>query len=119
MCLLSLGLTVACDLLKPDRHTWFVLESVNRRTLKSLSDLAGKDVYIHSGTPEGVFREMGNAFARRKKHPMVQDLHYIYEGLQAALPVIMEQTGAQSRFEAHTFREILVAASEMVGRILA
>jgi len=115
----DLGLSVAWDRILPDRHVWFVPESVNRRVLKSLSDLAGTDVYIHSGTPEGVFREIGNAFARRKKHPTVQDVQYIYRGLQAALPGIMEQTGAQSRFEAHTFREILVAASEMVGRKLA
>jgi hypothetical protein len=115
----ELGLTVARGHLLPVRHVWFVLESVNRRALKPLSDLAGTDVYIHSGTPEGVFREIGNAFARRKKHPTVQDVHYTYRGLQAALPGTLEQTGAHSRFGAHTFREILVAASEMVGRKLA
>ena len=115
----ELGLTVAWDLLQPDRHTWFVLESVNRRALKSLSDLAGTDVYIHSATPEGVFREIGNAFVRRKKHPTVQDVHYIFQGLQAALPGIMAQTGAQSGFEAHAFREILLAASEIARGKLA
>jgi hypothetical protein len=115
----EVGLTVAWDRLHPDRHVWFVLESMNRRALKSLSDLAGTDVYIHSGTPEGVFREIGNAFARRKKHPSVQDVQYVYRVLQAALPGIMEQTGAQSRFEAHAFREILLTASEIVRRVLA
>ena len=115
----ELGLTVAWDLFQPGRHTWFVLEAVNRRALKSLSDLAGTDVYIHGGTPDGVFREIGNAFVRRKKHPTVQDITYIDRGLQAALPGIMEQTGARSRFEARTFRDILIAASEMVGRELA
>jgi hypothetical protein len=115
----ELGLTVAWDRLQPDRHVWFVLESVNRRALKSLSDLAGSDVYIHNGTPEGVFREIGNALVRKKKHPTVQDIHYIYRGLQAALPGILKQTGAQSRFEAHAFREILLTASEIVGRKLA
>ena len=31
-----------------------------------MSDLNGTDPYIHSGTVEGVFREMGNAFVRSK-----------------------------------------------------
>ena len=69
----ELGLTVAWDRLLPGRHVWFVLESVNRRALKPLSDLAGTDVFI-------------------------------YRVLQAALPRIMKQTGAQSRFEVHAFR---------------
>jgi hypothetical protein len=85
----ELGLTVAWDRLLPDRHVWFVLESLNRRALKSLSDLAGTDVYLHGGTPEGVFREIGNALVRRRNRPTIQDVNYIYAGLQAALPVIM------------------------------
>ncbi len=115
----ELGLTVAWDRLQPDRHVWFVLESVNRRALKSLSDLAGTDVYIHK-------RNAGRSFPRdrersrpQKETSSVQDVHYIYRGLQAALPGILKQTGAQSRFEAHAFREILLTASEIVGRKLA
>ena len=38
------------------------MEAVNYRLAKSLSDLSGTDAYIHRGTIEGVFREMGNAF---------------------------------------------------------
>jgi hypothetical protein len=86
----ELGLTVAWDRILPDRHLWFVLESVNRRALKSLSDLAGTDVYIHNG-----------------------------RGLQSALPEIMEATGAQSRFEARAFRELLFVASGLVKTMRA
>lgn len=85
----------------------------------SLSDLAGTDVYIHSGTPEGVFREIGNALVRKKKHRMVQDIHYIYRVLETALPRIMKQTGAKSRFEARVLREIPLAASEIARRKLS
>jgi hypothetical protein len=111
----ELGLTVAWDRLVPGRHVWFVLESVNRRALKSLSDLAGTDVYIHNGTAEGVFREIGNALVRKRNRPTVRQINYIYEGLQSALPEIMEATGAQSRFEARAFRELLFVASGLVG----
>ncbi len=110
----ELGLAVAWDQLRPDRHVWFVLESMNRRAMKSLSDLAGTDVYIHSGTPEGVFREIGNALVRRKNRPTIQQISYIYLGLQTNLPEIMQATGAQSRFEARVFRELLFVASGLV-----
>ena len=77
----ELGLAIAWDRLQPNRQVWYVLESVNRRVLKSLSDLAGTDVYIHSGTPEGVFREVGNALVRKRNPPAVQDVLYVYDGL--------------------------------------
>jgi hypothetical protein len=48
----ELGLTVMCSALNPGQHTWFVFESENRRVQKSLSDLAGTDVYIHDGSIE-------------------------------------------------------------------
>ncbi len=68
-----------------------------------MSDLAGTDVYIQNGTPEGVFREIGNALVRKKSHPTTQDVRYIYAGLQAALPEIMNLAGSLSRFEARVF----------------
>ena len=111
----ELGLAVAWDRLLPNRQVWYVFESVNRRALKSLSDLAGTDVYIHGGTPEGVFREVGNALVRKKNPPAVQDLHYVYDGLQSALPGIKERAGAQSIFEARVFQQLLLAASKLAS----
>lgn len=89
---------------------------MNRRALKSLSDLAGTDIYIHRGTTEGVFREIGNALVRTRNQPTTQAVRHIYESLQSALPRIMEETGAQSRFEARAFREILFVASALAGK---
>jgi hypothetical protein len=114
----ELGLAVAWDRLVPKQHVWFVLESVNRRALKSLSDLAGTDVYVHNGSSEGVFREIGNALVRKRNHPTAQDVNYIYAGLQAALPEIMKLAGSQSMFEARVFRQLLLAASELASKRL-
>ena len=75
-------------------------------------------MYIHRGTLKGVFREIGNALVRKKNPPTAQDVNYIYAGLQSALPVIMEQPGAQSRFEARAFRQILFVASEIASKKL-
>lgn len=54
----ELGLSVAWAIQYPNRHTWFVCESENRRLQKSLSDLNGTDPNIHGGTADGVMREL-------------------------------------------------------------
>jgi len=45
----ELGLTVMASYHNPKRHTWCVFEKSYRRTQKSLSDLAGTDVYSTMG----------------------------------------------------------------------
>jgi hypothetical protein len=109
----ELGLAVACDWLAPNRHTWFVMESENRRLLKSLSDLGGTDVYIHDGNPQGVFREIGNALVRSARQPSVQDLQTIHEDLRSAVPEILKRTAAKSVYEARSFRQLIVEASAL------
>jgi hypothetical protein len=52
----ELGLTVAWERSHPEHgHLWFVFESQRNRVLRSLSDLAGTDVYGHRGSVNGVF----------------------------------------------------------------
>jgi hypothetical protein len=70
----ELGLAVAWDKLNPGRHVWFVLEANGRRLQKSLSDLAGTDVYIHGGKPRCVFRQLCNALVRTKRRATVQQM---------------------------------------------
>jgi hypothetical protein len=60
----ELGLTVMASYHNPQRHTWCVFEKNYRRPQKSLSDLAGTDVYSHDGRPKGVLRQVGNALVR-------------------------------------------------------
>src|SRR5947209_7994794 len=59
----ELGLAVAWGKMK-GAHTSFVMEAMDCRLEKSLSDLNGIEPYIHGGTVDGVFREMCKAFAR-------------------------------------------------------
>jgi hypothetical protein len=111
----ELGLTVTWERLHPGQHLWFVLETKNRRALKSLSDLAGTDVYIHDGKPRGVFRELGNALVRRQSQPAIDDMHFIYRKLRQSLPDLMKRTGAQSLFEARVFKELVVGAARLAA----
>lgn len=114
----ELGLAVAWEKMGRGRHVWFVMEEVNYRLAKSLSDLNGTDPYIHDGNVEGVFREMGNAFVRRKK-PSVAQMWSIYREVRKQIPAIVERCGAHSVFEARAFQDISyvakVAAEGIVG----
>lgn len=107
----ELGLAVAWDRLLPGRQTWFVLESKSHRLAKSLSDLGGTDIYVHNATPEGVFRELGNAFVRLKKAPTVPDLQFTFDSLKAGVPDIVARAAARSIFEARVFKDLIVTAS--------
>lgn len=112
----ELGLAVAWDWLHPQQHLWFVYETRDRRALKSLSDLAGTDVYIHDGTPQGVFRELGNALVRTTaSQPTMRDMEVVFARLRRTLPTIMRRTGARSVFEARVFQELVLAAGSLAN----
>jgi len=63
-------------------HTWFVFETIPWRLEKSLSDLNGTDIYVHGGSPTGLFRELLSAFVRQRRQPTVQQMNLIYESLK-------------------------------------
>jgi hypothetical protein len=83
----ELGLTVAWQRLKEPSHTWCVFESRTRRTDKSISDLSGTDVYVHDGTPAGVFRELCNALVSAVHQPTVTQMAAIYRDCGARFSV--------------------------------
>lgn len=114
----ELGLVVAQAKTDRDRHVWFVMESMRYRLSKSLSDLNGTDPYIHDGTIEGVFREIGNAFARKKKQPTVAQMWRIYREVRKLIGGILKQTGAQSVFEASVYKQMSVVASTAASAIV-
>jgi hypothetical protein len=74
----ELGLTVAWERMGAGRHMWFVMETVNYRLAKSLSDMNGTDPHIHGGRIDGVFREVGNALVRMGRQPGVREMWSIY-----------------------------------------
>ncbi len=114
----ELGLAVAWEMMGSGRHMWFVMEAVNYRLAKSLSDLNGTDPYIHGGTIEGVFREMGNALVRRGRQPSVLQMWRIYREVRGKIPVILRRCGTLSVFQARVFEEISFAANVAAGGIV-
>jgi len=98
-------------------HTWFVFETMPWRCQKSLSDLNGTDIYLHNGTPEGVFRELASAFVRKSRQPSVQEMRRIFEGLKKGLPEILHRAGSNTPFQARAFRDLCVYASALAEQV--
>ncbi len=107
----ELGMSVAWAKLRPERHTYFVCESVNRRAQKSLSDMAGTDFNIHNGTPRGVMRELCNAFVRQRQRPTVPQMMSRYEAVSRLIPRMMKQNGSETLFEARAFEDLIGLAN--------
>jgi hypothetical protein len=110
----ELGLAVAWANLNPKRHSWFVYESQNRRLQKSLSDLNGTDPNIHTGTVEGVMRELCNSFVRpRALMPSVPEMISGYRVLSRSADAIRRHAGAATLFEARVFKDLYFAAAAL------
>jgi hypothetical protein len=115
----ELGLAVGYHTRRPNRkHAWFVFETRPWRFQKSLSDLNGTDVYVHGGTPSGVFRELLSAFVRHHNQPTVHQMTVIFEALRENLRPILQETGATSLFQASVFRRLSVYASALADELL-
>ena len=108
----ELGLAVAHEKLTKSEHSWFVFETMSRRADKSLSDLAGTDIYIHQGTVHGVLQQISNAFIRQERQPSIAEMNAIYRYIRKELPSILRQSGSTSVFDgARPFRDVSIAAS--------
>ena len=114
----ELGLTLGQTANATPQHTWFVFETRRWRLQKSLSDLNGIDPYVHEGRPQGVFRELRNAFVRQQAQPTIEEMFGIYQGLRANVQKILGDTGAKSLFEASVFKELTVYASALADQLV-
>jgi len=107
----ELGLAIARQKLVDAEHGWFVFETVHRRAEKSLSDIAGTDVYVHGGTIQGVLKQVSNAFIRQERQSNLSQMLSVYRHVRLELPAILRRSGARSVFDgARTFGNVCMAA---------
>ena len=109
---LELGMTITWANLHPSRHDWFVWESESYRIQRSASDLNGTDAYIHNGTPEGVLRELSNAFWRDPM-PSVPQMITVYGLVNSALNSIFVRTGTRNPYDRSVFMELCRLSSSL------
>ena len=113
----ELGLAVAYEK-SGGRHAWFVFESMDRRIMKSLSDLNGTDVYIHGGRLDGVFAQLGNAFLRTQPRPTVPQMQAIYRALRESVSGILHETGSNTLFAGRPFQELSAIAIGLTDEVV-
>jgi hypothetical protein len=102
---LELGMTITWANLNPKRHTWFVWESESYRLQRSASDLNGTDPHIHGGTPEGILRELCNAF-RREGMPSVPRMLEVCRYVDLNLDAILYKNGTRNPYDRSVFMEL-------------
>ena len=114
----ELGLTVARHWkARPSEHTWFVCESMDRRLLKSLSDLNGTDPYIHGGSATGVLRELLNMFELSDTQPSLETLTRTFQKLHRRKSGVLAASGSGTLFTKRAFRGLCLAAKEAIPRV--
>ena len=115
----ELGLAVAWQKLRNRKHLWYVFETERYRADKTLSDLAGADVYVHKGTVKGVLQQISNAFVREKRRATFAQMMQVYRITRRALPSILQKSGSESIFDgARAFRDVCVSAAEIASTLI-
>lgn len=109
---LELGMTITWANLNPDHHDWFVWESEPYRIQRSTSDLNGSDPYIHNGKPEGVLRELCNAF-RRGHSPSVPEMLTAHRLVESALNSILKSNGTSNPYDRSVFMDLCWLSSSL------
>ena len=102
---LELGMTITWQKLHPSRHDWFVWETEPYRIQRSASDLNGTDACIHNGTPEGILRELCNAFWRDQM-PSVPRMLESYRFVNNNLYAILHKNGTSNPYDRSVFMEL-------------
>ena len=115
----ELGLAVGWERFGSKKHTWYVFEAHPHRADKSLSDLAGTDVYSHGGNVGGVLREGSNSFIRERREPTLTEMWTVYRRTRRALPSILGKAGAKSILDgARAFHSTCVSAVEIASEVV-
>jgi hypothetical protein len=113
---LELGMAIAWTNLYPKRHDWFLFEAEPRRVQKSVSDLDGTDVYIHSGTPDGVLCELRNAFWRDDA-PSIESMQWAFQTVADNLEGFFLRAGTRDLFAKSIFKEICLYSCSLADVI--
>jgi hypothetical protein len=111
---LELGMTITWQKLRPEQHTWFLFESEPYRLQRSASDLNGTDPNLHLGTPEGVLRELRNAF-QRDRAPSIQSMVRVYRFVRDSMDAILNRNGTDNPYDRSVFMELCWLSSGLTA----
>lgn len=97
-----------------DVHQRLVLERVNHRLSRTLSDLAGTDPMVYGQRPERALVQVYSAltYPHRPSVPSVAQVRGVYRGVRSDLQSLKVAFCADSAFDPQLFGPIVVAATE-------
>lgn len=108
----ELGLACALKLEHPSAYDVFVLEAVDYRLDKTLSDYKGRDPLIHHRTPDGMVACLLDTFQTDIANAP-EEFRRAVRLLQRTANVIKADLKTRSLFRPSLFRRLVAAATEI------
>ena len=106
---LELGLALYRSHSSEGRHRVFVFEKRAYRAQKSTSDINGLDPRIHRYTVKGVMAGLRNSFVPLNG-TTVPEMLASYRAVKARVPLLKQNAGSKSLFEASAINDLKIAA---------
>jgi hypothetical protein len=111
----ELGLAVA--LAGVVKNEYVLLDTIQDRLGKALSDARGLDAQLFDGTAMGIFRALSNIFYRSDFEPSPRHFNRVLVRLKATAARIRKEYGYESLFEARPFADLRRDAARLSNHI--
>ena len=96
-----------------------MLEEVQDRIQKSLSDLNGYDPFIHYGTVIGMLQALNDAFEQPAREVSVAEMKTVYRLLRNFASGLKSANRWSDLYRLSAFRQLALAAKEISVGLLA
>ncbi len=112
----ELGLACAISELNGRRHSYVLLERIRYRLVRTLSDLNGRDPYIHSGSPRQIIVRLLDVLRTPTGSADVNAILRLDRDLCRATAVLKQRYHAQTVFASGTlFKAVVAMASKLAS----
>jgi hypothetical protein len=108
----ELGLAFALRTYHPSgrKHSFVLLERTPHRLDRTLSDIRGRDVYIHEGKPRGVISAVLDSLGPGPNHPSPGDVYVLWRRLMKDSRVLKKEHSSKTLFGGTLFKGLVAAA---------
>lgn len=107
----ELGLAYACQQLHPKRgYRIFVLDAVDHRLKKTLTDYDGIDPKIHRGSVTGVINAVLSLLGSDKRQIATEDVLWIYRRVKRLIPRLKQRHRLKKLYDSRILNDLVEAA---------
>ena len=114
----ELGLAYAVRRYRPTskKRSIVLLESVNHRLSRTLSDMAGFDPGIHRNKPRRIISCILDSLGTGTSDPSVTDVYTTWRGLMKASRQLKDAAGQDDVYTRTLFKRLVAASTELSAR---